>query len=188
MLYHIYTYSWFSLWKERHQIHFKFGEWSALGHTLLPAPDENKRGSTISDSGTFPGPQLSTTTSIVNSITNGANEKSISSKCGNGSGEGSSASSSVRWRKPILTIPAPYSHRFQIITDDSNSENNTTPTTTANSESNSSSNNSNNNKLYGTRYYFPPPLISSSGSEKEGEKEVDEGEGNKEWLCIYAYK
>ena len=177
----MYTYSWFSLWKERHQIHFNFGEWSVLDQPLLP---DSNRGVTISDSGTVPG--TTTTASTTDSVINDANEKSSSSSTSGSNGSG--VGSTVRWRKPILTIPAPYSHRFQIITDDNNSENNTTPTTTANSESNSSSNNSNNNKLYGTRYYFPPPLISSSGSEKEGEKEVDEGEGNKEWLCIYAYK
>ena len=181
----MYTYSWFSLWKERHQIHFKFGEWSVLGHPLLP---DSYRGVTVSDSGTVPG--TTTTASTTDSVINDANEKSSSSSTSGSNGSG--VGSTVRWRKPILTIPAPYSHRFQIITDDNNSDNNTTPTpTTANSNSinnNSNTSNSCNSKvLYGTRYYFPPPVISSS-SEKEGEKEVDEGEGNKEWLCIYAYK
>ena len=184
----MYTYRWFSLWKERHQIHFNFGEWSVLDQPLLP---DSNRGVTISDSGTVPG--TTTTASTTDSVINDANVKNSSStsgsKCGNGC---VSSGSSVRWRKPILTIPAPYSHRFQIITDDNNSENNTTPTTTATANSESINNNSINNNscnskvLCGTRYYFPPPLV--SGSEKEGEKEVEEGEGNKEWLCVYAYK
>ena len=153
---------WFSQWKERHQIHFKFGDWCIMNHDSS-SQSQHQHDSSTSDLNTNTNTNNIgfTASSIINTndlpTVSEENEeedqhvwkrlKTSTEVNGNShSSQQTGNEKSILWRPPILDIPKPYSHRFQCIKPSSNS--------------------CNTNEI---QIYLPPPTDSNT----------------KEWLCIY---
>jgi hypothetical protein len=164
---------WFAQWKERHQIHFKFGDW---GYTHTRVTEQSLSTAAAGGGGTITGggtkgvdidvPEaLKVDTHqdkdrLPKKIKKNHEYSDTSSNCNpsgllinnNNNTDRSNNNDMKLWRQPILELPKPYSHRFQCIMT-------------------SKKQTKGDNEIIERHFYLPPP--------------IDAAAETNEWLCIY---